>query len=434
MLSISTSKIDITPNRPVWLDGFGNRTKRSEGAYHPLYAKALILDDGRTRACLITAEVLGFDRRQSARVKDAISGATGIPPDQVVLTATHTHCAPRIRDTVMPGELEPDVQETFEQKVVAVASEAAAQPCQPVSLSFSRGRGLFGVNRRLPGGRRGPNPDGPMDRDLDTFWFTGAGGKVAASLTIYACHPTSRGQYLMGGDFPAFLVDRIEAKAGGNALYAMGCGGDTRPHFAGPDGNFREGELAEIEAEGRALADVALEAHRRAESVPVERIALKTAHVPLPLEPHPSRADYARIAAEDRNTLIRQWAGRMLEAMDRATYFRSVAPLPRYVPFEVQTLTFSDAVQAVFLAGEVVTDIGLRIKRRFPDRRVAVAAYANGIVAYVPSRKMHPEGGYEVNGSHFYYVQPAPFTADVEDAIASQVEEMIEHGDSSPCK
>jgi hypothetical protein len=425
MLSISTSKIDITPNRPVWLDGFGNRTKRSEGAYHPLCAKALVLDDGRTRACLITAEVLGFDRGQSARVKDAISGATGIPSDHVVLTATHTHCAPRIRDTVMPGELEPDVQEAFERQIVAVAAQAAAQRPREVSVSFSRGKGLFGVNRRLPGGRRGPNPDGPMDRDLDTFWFTGADGEVAASFTIYACHPTSRGQYLMGGDFPAFLVDQVEAKAGGNALYAMGCGGDTRPHFAGPDGNFREGELAEIEAEGRALADVALEARRRAEPVSVERIAVKTAHAPLPLEPHPSRADYARIAAEDRNALIRQWAGRMLAAMDRATNFRSVAPLPRYVPFEVQTLAFSDAVQAVFLAGEVVTDIGLRIKRRFPDRRVAVAAYANGIVAYVPSRRMHPEGGYEVNGSHFYYVQPAPFTADVEDLIASQVEEMI---------
>lgn len=418
MLSITTAKIDITPEKPVWLDGFGNRTKRSEGAYHPLFAKALILDDGKRQACLITAEVLGFDRPGAARVKDAISGATGIPPDHVILTATHTHCAPRIRDTVMPGDLEPDVQEAFERNAMAVAARAAAAPRRPVSVSFSRGRGLFGVNRRLPAGKRGPNPDGPMDRDLDTFWFTGADGKIAASFTIYACHPTSRGEYLMGGDFPAFLADRIEEKAGGNALYAMGCGGDTRPHFTGPDGNFRQGEIAEIEAEGRALADVALEAHTHAEPVPVEGIAVKTAHVPLALEPHPSRADYARIAAEDRNALIRQWAGRMLEAMDRA-------PLPRYVPFEIQTLTFSDAVQALFLAGEVVTDIGLRIKRRFPDRRLTVAAYANGIVAYVPSRKMHPEGGYEVNGSHFYYVQPAPFTADVEDAIASQVEEMI---------
>ncbi|MSS73485.1 MAG: hypothetical protein EXS64_18650 [Candidatus Latescibacteria bacterium] len=418
MLSISTAKIDITPSSPVWLDGFGNRTKRSEGAYHPLHAKALVLDDGGTQACLITAEVLAFDRRQSARVKDAISGATGIPSDHVILTATHTHCAPRIRDTVMPGDLEPDVQEAFERQVVAVAAQAAAASRHPVSVSFSRGRGLFGVNRRLPAGKRGPNPDGPMDRDLDTFWFTGTDGKVAASFTIYACHPTSRGQYLMGGDFPAFLVDQIEEKIGGNALYAMGCGGDTRPHFAGPDGNFREGEIAEIEAEGRALGDEALAAKDRAEPVPVERIAVKTAHVPLALVPHPSREDYARIAAEDRNALIRKWAGRMIEAMDRA-------PLPRFVPFEIQTLAFNDAVQALFLAGEVVTDIGLRIKRLFPDRRLAVAAYADGVVAYVPSRKMYPEGGYEVDGSHFYYVQPAPFTADVEDAIAAQVQEMI---------
>ena len=41
---------------------------------------------------------------------------------------------------------------------------------------------------------------GPMDRDLDTLWFADKNGRPLGSLTVFGCHPTSLGGYLIGGD------------------------------------------------------------------------------------------------------------------------------------------------------------------------------------------------------------------------------------------
>ena len=37
--------IDITPQEPIWMAGYGNRTKPSEGVLQKLYVKALVLED-----------------------------------------------------------------------------------------------------------------------------------------------------------------------------------------------------------------------------------------------------------------------------------------------------------------------------------------------------------------------------------------------------
>src|SRR5438445_10568436 len=103
-LYAGASTIDITPDRPQWLDGYGNRTAPSEGAYQAITAKGLALRMGETAAVLVAAEVLGFDRLRVGPLKRRIAERTGLPEDAVVLAATHTHCAPRVCDMSMPGE------------------------------------------------------------------------------------------------------------------------------------------------------------------------------------------------------------------------------------------------------------------------------------------------------------------------------------------
>jgi neutral ceramidase len=82
----------------------------------------------------------------------------------------------------------------------------------------------------------------------------------------------------------------------------------------------------------------------------------------------------------------------------------------------------------VFLAGEVVADYGLRLKRERDGTRLWVNAYSNDVAFYVPSRRMIPEGGYEVDRSMVYYGQPAPLAEGTEDQIVRAVGELLPSG------
>jgi hypothetical protein len=103
----------------------------------------------------------------------------------------------------------------------------------------------------------------------------------------------------------------------------------------------------------------------------------------------------------------------------------SEGPLPDPTPFTIQTLRLDARHALVFLAGEVVTEVGLRIKQAYPYEAITTVAYSNGLIGYVPARSIHPQGGYEVRGSYRFYLQPAAFTPDVEDVILTEVQRQL---------
>jgi hypothetical protein len=83
------------------------------------------------------------------------------------------------------------------------------------------------------------------------------------------------------------------------------------------------------------------------------------------------------------------------------------------------------SITLVALAGEVVVDYGLRLKREVgsPDQ-LWVVAYANDVFAYIPSRRVLSEGGYEAETSMVYYGLHGPWAPEVEDRIVDKVREM----------
>ena len=64
-----TGRVTITPKVPMWMAGYGSRTKPSEGAVHDLWAKALVLEDpAGQRAILVTLDVCGIGRELSIQI------------------------------------------------------------------------------------------------------------------------------------------------------------------------------------------------------------------------------------------------------------------------------------------------------------------------------------------------------------------------------
>ena len=111
MTRIGIASIDITPQHPVWLTGYGNRDHRSEGAYQSLIAGAISIVGDADEVLILTADLIGYDLAYAAAAKNRIAESTGLLPRQVVLTATHTHCAPFFYPMAMPGEVEKEYAE-----------------------------------------------------------------------------------------------------------------------------------------------------------------------------------------------------------------------------------------------------------------------------------------------------------------------------------
>lgn len=422
MLRIGIAQIDITPSGPVWLTGYGNRDHKSEGVYQGLRAGAVYLQGDGDAALVLTADVIGYDVGYAAEAKARLGAATGLLPRQIVLTCTHTHCAPFFYPWAMPGEIEVEYAVFLHDRLAQVAVSAKSRAAAG-TVRFSRGSSTFGVNRRVPDGKGGvlfaPNPDGPMDRHLDTLWFETADGRPLGSLSTFGCHPTSLGGYLIGGDYPGYLTREIEAQRGAPALFATGCGGNIRPWYNPGGEGFARPTYDELERAGVRMAGEALASEPGAESVTADGLRVDTTIHALPYADRPSRGDLEGHAANSQDPLHQKWARAMLSLMD-------AGGLPSSCPQEIQILQLSPRMRAVFLGGEVLTEIGQHIKTDLEPSTTMVAAYSNGVVAYVPGEETYDLGGYEVEESHFYYLRPAPLAKDAERLIVATTRKLAE--------
>jgi hypothetical protein len=79
----------------------------------------------------------------------------------------------------------------------------------------------------------------------------------------------------------------------------------------------------------------------------------------------------------------------------------------------------------VALGGEVVVDYDLRLKKELGTEKLWVAGYCNDVMAYIASKRVLKEGGYEGGGSMIYYGQPGPWAEPVEDLIIGRVHKML---------
>src|SRR5262245_43005314 len=96
--------VDITPREPIWLAGYGARTKPSEGVLQAIHVKALALEDETgAKTVLITSDLLGFVKEVSDPIAERVARKYGIPRDRLALNASHTHSGPVIGQMLRPA-------------------------------------------------------------------------------------------------------------------------------------------------------------------------------------------------------------------------------------------------------------------------------------------------------------------------------------------
>lgn len=221
-----TARIDITPDWPVMLAGFGQRTQPSQGVLDRIFVKALFLDDGESRLLLITADLISTPRPLGEAVALALGERLGLPPEQICVCASHTHSGPVPHDAGdgAPGVAAFAASLQAAMILVGVQAAEAARPCL-VRTGVGELDGF--LNRRTRGA---PNL---VDRRIPVVIADDAEtGAPIAVLFGAGCHPVTLGwdNLQISGDFVGLAQRAIEAAAPGvNALFFNTTEGNVVP-------------------------------------------------------------------------------------------------------------------------------------------------------------------------------------------------------------
>ena len=103
--------------------------------------------------------------------------------------------------------------------------------------------------------------------------------------------------------------------------------------------------------------------------------------------------------------------------------FEKSGSLKQTYPYPVQTWQLGSDLTWIALGGEVVIDYSLRLKKELG--KVWVTAYANDVMAYIPSARVLKEGGYEGATAMIYYGLPSVWGEKVEDLIMDEVSKQL---------
>jgi len=413
-LRAGAAEVEITPRDSQFLYGYPYVQRYSTGVHDPLLCSALYLESGPEQRALFLANDIIFVAKASARrIREQIGQKTGMRPEEILISATHTHSGPMTLDYVS-NERDPAVPATdrkyvryLEERGVAAGLEAvaAAAPAE-AGLVMALVTGV-GTNRRDPAGPSDPEVPVLLVRSADNH-------RPLACMLVYSMHPTvlHEDSTLVSADFPGatrkILQDRLHCPV----LYHTGPAGNQSPRHVTRSNTFEEAERL-----GGILAATVLDAVTGA-----------------PFSRHCHIRSCSRFLDLPRRTLptVQQSTARCYELRHRLEFLKSSgAPREHIRTAEVdwfgaeEDLTLAQAAEEgrlekfynaslpaeiqlieigrwAFLGwqGEVFVEYSLEVKQNCRD--TYVISLANGeLQGYLVTQAAAQEGAYEAANSLF---------------------------------
>ncbi len=436
--------VDITPTEfPVIVNG-GFLERRANKAHWPLHARCLVLDDGNTRVAITVVDTCAMPRHLIDQAKSRAHGATDIPVDRMLISATHTHSAPSVL-----GALGTGVDQGYAQTLpgrVAEAIELACKNLAPAEVGWTVVQDFEHTNCRRwirrpdkvdvdPFGRRSvrammhpgyQNPDylgpaGPVDPDLTILSVRAKAGRPMAVLSNYSMHYF--GAPAVSSDYYGLYCDKLAGLIGAAkldppfvAIMSQGTSGDLHwMDYGKPKRSVAVGAYAEA---------VARVAHGAWEKIAYHR------HVPIAMR---EKTVTLRRRVPDEKRLA--WAKGILAKMAGRIPRNRVEVYAREQVLLAEQPTRELKLQAVRIGDVGITAIpcevygltGLRIKAQSPLAPTLTIELANGSEGYIPPPEQHALGGYTT-----WEARSAALQVDAEPRIVDALLEMLEEVSGKP--
>src|SRR5215468_1358483 len=397
-LTAGVARADITPPPGVDLWGYSDRKGPATSVLDPLYARALVLDDGRNAVAIVTLD-LGrtFGQAQMNLVRERVRREYRI--NEVMFIASHTHSGPSIDEDYENGAL-PDWERRALDKIAQAIGEARGRMVE-ARIGVGFGQTIIGHNRRMvqsdgsvkmlwrnSTGQTG----GPIDPTVGVIRVDDKQGNPIAILVNYACHPVVFGpdNLRYSADYSGAMARLVEKSfdcdkdKGPICFFLQGAPGDINPMMdKTPLAVNADVEMRRVgEQLGREVARVSHSIKTDVAANP--EIAYLSEEIPF------------------KN----RWRIEALKEVILAAYGPSYGPkvISRYQRYmkdpilaPVTTLVINRQIALVGLPGEPFVGLQLSLKQRSPAPATFMCGYTNGYIAYFPTIRDAVVGGYGAN-------------------------------------
>ncbi len=260
-LFAGTGKANIDPTPALFPIDNGTGDAPFSAIHDSLFARALVLQKGDTKAILVVADLIVLPDDVYDRLVDRISISYGLPKDHIWLTATHVH--------PVPWSLAKGYEQTVTDGVMAAIAHADSHK-EPVTAGSGTGKAYININRdeeTIKGFILGQDPSGPSDKTVRVAGFFRANGTPLAILANYAVHAvtlhssvTGEGHSsLISADIPGATDAFVDAHYG-NAMtfWTSGAAGDQNPimmSFYAEPGVDGKPVMTDLKADGFRLVE-----------------------------------------------------------------------------------------------------------------------------------------------------------------------------------
>jgi neutral ceramidase len=392
ILLAGACEMDITP--PVGTALAGSTSPRvSKGIEDPLYVKALVLESGGTRIAYVTWDLLALSRAEGDRAVTQASARTGIPEENIMWAASHTHTGPYTVPVF--GSEEGGIDREWLSGLPDRCAECVARAdAAKVPVKMSRMRGYCfgaGVNRRVrfKDGReinswliegagdtiQSVGTAGPIDPEVGILSFEDSAGKMVAVLFHFTLHANANFSRYFSGDYPAVVAARLRERFGGNlvTLFAPGACADINP-------------LQKYRATGDMLADVILSR--------LQERTLIAGQVSLGAMKRDITVPYRDLSRDqEKRILDAHWGER-----DSEVFRRELEIMREEGVTEISTVLQAWHIGDVAFAslpGELFVEWGMKIKQESLFPWTYPVELGGDYIGYMVTRRAWNAGGYE---------------------------------------
>ncbi|MFZ2148020.1 MAG: hypothetical protein WAV28_12430 [Sedimentisphaerales bacterium] len=435
MLKGGCAKVNITP--PLGIPLIGSAGKPSDDIIDELYAKALVLNDGRTTIAIVSVDLLYSPLEEITNpIREIIKEKIGIPEQNVLICATHTHSGPEVftrsklrpEQKVPPSEIDQSYLQTLIRKTASSvmiayknmqessrkAGSTSRKAGSQVKIGAAKGQIPEIVYNRRPKLADGsvrmaftlppevtatkkietdakgnvkvtftlPDEEaeldfGPIDPEVCVLRVEDMNGEIVGSLVNFGCHPVCIYPYLsttISADYPAYTTGVVEQIEGGVCLFALGLAGNTVPIQRG---------VKPRQQIGKALGGESLRRLQLVSTVGDVTLNALKKEIRFPTKTASSSNKSPAPASPDAS----RGGGKDVDEKN-------------YITTEIQVLRLGD-IYILGLPGEILVEVGLEIKRRAGVEKLFVISLSNDTIGYVCHSQAYEEGGYEpVSGTN----------------------------------